>query len=293
MEVKNIYAVSRYDSVYPTRLKEIADPPTTLYVRGTLPQDDVPVIAIVGTRKATHEGRARARTLARELGNRGAVIVSGLALGVDAAAHEGALDAEGITVAVLGCGADTIYPSSHESLGRRIEVRGAIISEYPAGTPAYPNQFLARNRIISGLADAVIIVEAPIASGALATARHAANQGREVFVMPGPADHPHYEGSHMLIREGARLIRNAKDLLEDLPAVAEALASKSARAERLTEPRAVSNPVFAALITAREPLSVDKIAALTTLEPNIVLTHLTMLTLEGTITEENGKFRIH
>jgi DNA processing protein len=285
--MSSILTISRADAAYPARLTNIADPPSTLYVRGTLPEDKAPTVAIVGTRKATHEGRAAARTLARDLAARGAVIVSGLALGIDAAAHEGALDAHGKTVAVLACGVDTIYPPSHESLGRRIEACGAIISEYPAGTPSYPNQFLARNRLISGLADAVVIVEAPIASGALATARHAANQGREVFVLPGPAGHPHYEGSHMLIREGARLIRNAKDLLEDMPAVAEALAGQAVHS-----PTSASlNPVLAVLTAAREPLSVDKIAEQTTLEPNVVLQHLTTLALEGAVTEQNGKFK--
>ena len=222
---QHIHTLFLRDAAYPARLTNISDPPERLYVRGTLPPNDSPTVAIVGTRKATREGRETARAFARDLAGRGAVIVSGLALGIDAAAHEGALDAHGKTIAVLGGGVDTIYPPSHESLGRRIVESGAIVSEYPAGTPCYPNQFLARNRLISGLADAVVIMEAPITSGALATARHAANQGREVFVMPGPAGHPHYEGSHMLIREGARLIRNAKDLLEDMPSLAESLAA--------------------------------------------------------------------
>lgn len=281
----HIHTLSPNDRAYPARLKHLTDAPNPLYVRGTLPPDEVPVVAIVGTRKATREGREAARALAHELARRGAIVVSGLALGIDAAAHEGALDAKGITVAVLGCGADTIYPPSHESLGHRIEERGAIISEYPAGTPSYPNQFLARNRLISGLADAVVIVEAPIASGALATARHAANQGREVFVLPGPAQHPHYEGSHMLIREGARLIRNAKDLLEDLPDLAEKLPA-------LTTPTTGDDPVLAFLAASHEPLSVDTIAEATTLEPNIVLVRLTTLMMEGVITERNGKFTI-
>ena len=283
----HIHTISHTDADYPSRLKNIPDPPERLYVRGTLPPNDQPAIAIVGTRKATREGRESARALARELAARGCIIVSGLALGIDSAAHEGALDGKGPTVAVLGCGADTIYPPSHESLGHRIERGGAIVSEYPAGTPAYPNQFLARNRLISGLADAVVIVEAPIASGALATARHAANQGREVFVTPGPATHPHYEGSHMLLREGARLIRNAKDLLEDLPTLA-------LPKPELAKASVVQNdPILATLAAAHEPLSVDKIATHTTLEPNVVLARLTELTLDGSIIEQSGKFKIN
>lgn len=279
-----IQAIQETNATYPARLRNIADPPETLYMRGTLPPDDHPTVAIVGTRKATLDGRAAARELARELAARGVVIISGLALGIDAAAHEGALDANGTTIAVLGGGPDIIYPPSHESLGRRIEERGAILSEYPPGTPCYPNQFLARNRIVSGLADAVVIVEAPIASGALATARHAANQGREVFVLPGPAGHPHYAGSHMLIREGARLIRNGKDLIEDMPSLA---------AVPAFAPISLSDdPILATLTGTPQGLSVDKIAEATTLEPQMVLTRLTMLSLDGAVEEKNGKFRI-
>ncbi len=282
----HIHTLIRKDPSYPARFAPLPGAPAQLFVRGALPHEHIPAIAIVGTRKATREGREMARMLARTLAGHGIVIVSGLALGIDAAAHEGALDAHGKTVAVLGCGIDTIYPPSHESLGRRIEERGALVSEYPPGTPAYPNQFLERNRIISGLSDGVVIVEAPIASGALATARHAADQGREVFVLPGPAGHPHYEGSHMLIREGARLIRNAADLMEDLPVLARVMADTP------TSRVPSHDPILMVLATSTEPLSVDTIAEATTLEPNIVLARLTELTLDGAVRETKGKFTI-
>lgn len=285
--VPPIHMHARSDLLYPARLKNITDHPPVLYVRGTLPPDDVPTAAIVGTRKATSEGRENARILARELAARGVVIISGLAFGIDAAAHEGALDARGITVAILAGGVDAIYPPTHETLGRRIMERGAIASEYAPGTPALPHQFLARNRLISGLADAVIIVEAPIASGALATARHAVNQGREVFVLPGPASHPHYAGSHMLLREGARLIRNVDDLFEDMPHLGKATPNQP-------DPLPLAHdPVLAALAASREPLSVDKIAETTTLEPQVVLARLTELVLERKVTEKGGKFSIN
>jgi DNA processing protein len=280
----HIHTLTRADASYPARLMEIEDPPAALFVRGTFPPNNLPTVAIVGTRKATHEGRTAARAFARALAGRGFAIISGLALGIDAVAHEGALDAHGVTIAVLGGGIDRIYPPSHESLGHRIEENGAIISEHGPGAPSLPHQFLARNRLISGLSDAVVIVEAPTASGALATARHAANQGREVFVLPGPANHPHYAGSHMLIREGARLVRNADDLIEDLPALALRATPKSAA-------NPPTDPIFALLAAAHEPLSVDKIAAQTTLEPNVVLARLTALTLDGTVQEADGKFR--
>lgn len=278
-------SLARTHASYPPLLREISDPPETLHVRGTLPDPARPHVAIVGTRKATREGRETARTLARTLAARGVVIVSGLAFGIDAAAHEGALDANGVTVAVLGNGIDAIYPPSHESLGRRIEGSGAIVSEYAPGTPGLPYQFLARNRIVSGLSHAIVVIEAPRTSGALATARHAALQGREVFVVPGPAVHPHYLGSHMLIREGARLIRNADDLLEDMPALAET-------AGRSVPAPSYDDPVLAALTAAPEPLSVDTIVETTTLEPNVVLARLTELSLDGTVIETKGKFKI-
>lgn len=277
---------------YPSLLREISDPPETLYVRGTLPPAGIPSVAVVGTRKATREGREAARTFARTLAAKGVTIVSGLAFGIDAAAHEGALDAKGRTVAVLGNGIDAIYPAAHESLGRQIaETGGAIVSEHPPGTPSLPHQFLARNRIISGLAEAIVIIEAPIASGALATARHAAIQGREVFVLPGPADHPHYEGAHMLIREGARLVRNAEDLLEDMPTIVEALATHASAAAPVMRD-AVSAAILATLTAAHEPLSVDKISEHTALEPRIILQHLTTLMLDEMVSEQNGKFTL-
>ena len=173
------------DANFPEPLKEIHCPPLGIYVRGEIGRAQTPSLAIVGTRKSTEEGKETARAFARELASRGVRIVSGLALGIDAAAHEGALDAKGHTIAVLGNGLDQLYPRNNERIAKGIIASGgAIISEYPLGTPPLPHHFLERNRIVSGLTQGVLVIEAPKESGALATARFALEQNRYVFVVP-------------------------------------------------------------------------------------------------------------
>ncbi|MFH1192910.1 MAG: DNA-processing protein DprA [Candidatus Jorgensenbacteria bacterium] len=292
MPSTTIAAVRLGEAAYPPLLAEIPGPPETLFYRGTLPPSGTPAIAIVGTRKATHEGRECARRISRELAARGIIIVSGLAFGIDAAAHEGALEARGKTVAVLGNGIDAIYPASHESLGRRIEASGAICSEYPPGTPSLPHQFLARNRIISGLSLAVVVVEAPIRSGALVTTKHALDQGREVLVVPGPANHRNYAGSHMLIRNGARLAACAEEILEDLGMAEPAPAEGAAARPRELPADPAMRALYVVLAAAPEPLSVDNLAAATTLEPHIVQQSLAFLMFEGIAEEKNGRWTI-
>lgn len=274
------------DAHYPPPLREIPDAPKTLYYRGVLPAAGETAVAIVGTRKATRDGAAFAEALGAALAERGVTVISGLAFGIDAAAHRGALRAGGKTVAVLGCSVDAIYPAAHEGLGQEMLAKGGgILSEYPAGTPALPHQFLARNRIVSGLSLAIIIVEAPIRSGALTTARHALDQGREIFVVPGPAHHRNYAGSHLLIRNGARLVTSAEDVLEDL---GEAVPERPARVP--ADP--AGRILYETLKAAAESLSVDKLHALTTLEPHIIQQSLTALMFEGIVTERNGTFKI-
>jgi len=203
------------DAGYPRLLKEISQPPEKIYVRGKLLQDEA-TVAIVGTRKPSSYGIEAAQFFARELASRGITIVSGLAFGIDKAAHEACLDAGGRTIAVLASGVDKITPTSHEKLGRRIAEHGAIVSEFAPGTDARAEQFPQRNRIISGMSLGVIVVEAPKESGALITARFAAEQGREVFVVPGPIFSPNYKGSHGLIQDGAKLVTNVDDVLSEL-----------------------------------------------------------------------------
>lgn len=264
-------------------------PPKTIYIRGDLPNNNEILIAIVGTRKVTLEGRMTAKQIAKDLARSGIVVVSGLAMGIDTAAHEGALAGGGKTLAVLANGLDEVYPRSNFNLAQEIlKNKGALISEYPIGTPSYPNQFLERNRIISGLCQATIIIEAPIHSGALVTARHALDQGREIFITPGPARHPNYEGSHMLLRNGARLITSAADILEDLnldkDLKASLMVNKTYDAETTT--------IINLLKEMKQSLTLDNIVEMTKLQPHIVTQRITFLTLDGIIEEKNNRYEI-
>ena len=213
---------------YPELLARIPDPPLLLYIRGHARLLDGPALAIVGSRNASVQGRANAQAFAEALSRAGLCIVSGLALGIDAAAHEGALRGCGGTVAVVGTGPDIAYPARNRALSERIATDGCIVSEYPVGTPPIPGNFPRRNRIISGLAAGVLVVEAAAQSGSLITARQAAEQGRDVFAIPGSIHAALAKGCHMLIREGAKLVDTARDVLEAL-ALSPLLALQAAR----------------------------------------------------------------
>ncbi len=203
-------------SDYPRLLKEIPDPPGVLFVRGQILASDAMAIAIVGTRHSTQYGLAQAQRLASGLSRAGLTIVSGLARGIDAAAHRGALSAGGRTIAVLGGGVLTIYPPEHEALAADVMGHGAVISESPPRAPALGGTFPQRNRIITGMCLGVIVVEAAERSGALISARHAMEQGREVFAVPGRIDSRASHGCHRLIRDGAKLVQSVDDVLEEL-----------------------------------------------------------------------------
>ena len=204
------------DTAYPRSLLEIPDPPSVLYVRGNPGLLQNRGLAIVGSRNATPQGLQTAETFARALATKGLEIVSGLALGIDAAAHRGALATEGATVAVIGTGADRVYPARNKELAVAIAEQGTIVSEFPLGTPAIAANFPRRNRIISGLVRGVLVVEAALESGSLITARLAAEQGREVFAIPGSVHSPVARGCHKLIKQGAKLVETAQDILEEL-----------------------------------------------------------------------------
>ncbi len=202
------------DRDYPAILKEIADPPLLLYQKGTLLENDRNAIAIVGTRHPSFYGRTQAKRFAQELAARGLTIISGLARGIDQVAHDGALHISyGRTIAVMGCGLDVIYPKENENLFQRISERGAVFSEYPLGTPPLPENFPRRNRILSGLSYATLVVEAHSRSGSLITAHQAVEQGREVFALPGSVDQLTSRGTHRLIKEGACLVETPEDIL--------------------------------------------------------------------------------
>jgi DNA processing protein len=228
-----------------------------------------------------------ANLFAKKLAEYGCIIISGLALGIDGAAHEGALEVNGTTIAVLGNGLDSIYPRQHETLAKRmIQNNGCLISEYPAGTPSYPSNFLERNSIVAGISSAIIVIEAPIRSGSIATARLAAEYGRDVFVVPGPIHNKNYEGSHMLIRNGARLIGSIENLIDDLGLCKIISKKKQNEIDCNQETQIIIN----ALKNTQKPIGVDAIVEITHIEPQKVQEILTLLALDEVIKDCGGSF---
>ncbi len=211
------------DPGYPARLKEIYDPPPLLYVRGELAPRDEQSVAMVGTRNCSNYGTIGAKRLAGDLARRGFTVVSGLARGIDCAAHEGALDAGGRTIGVMACGLDVDYPQGHAELKDQMVQQGAVLGELPIGVRPDRAWFPQRNRIVSGLALGVVVIEAPAKSGALITAGLALEQGREVFAMPGDVGNPRNRGAHRLIKDGAHLVETAEDVVEGLGILLEAV----------------------------------------------------------------------
>ena len=201
---------------FPALLAKIPNPPDLIWIQGDPAVCDKTVVAIVGARAASTEGRAIATAIATDLARAGVVVVSGLARGIDAAAHEGAIEGGGATVAVLGTGVDVVYPAEHRELSARIAASGVLITEFPPGTPPRVNHFPRRNRIISGLSRAVVVIEAAEKSGSLITAREALDQGRDVMAVPGRVAGGHYRGCHALLRDGAKLVESAVDILQEL-----------------------------------------------------------------------------
>jgi len=272
------------DAEYPPLLREMADPPLGIYIRGSLPQGKR-VFAIVGTRKATPDGIRIAEKFGAVLGGAGFAIVSGLALGIDAAGHVGALAAGGTAVAVLAGGLSEIYPHTNRRLAEKILASGgAIVSEYPLDEPPYPGRFIERNRIISGLAHGVLVIEAPAMSGSLATARFALEQNRDVFVIPGNIAHPNFAGSHSLIRQGAELVTAPQDIL-----AAYGIAQESAAAAAAADASPEEMLILKALRSISSPADVDKIIEMTRLETRIVTTALGFLVAKNLVHEtESG-----
>ena len=231
------------DPGYPLNLREIHDPPPVLFIRGKLLPDDQRAVAMVGSRKASPYGRVVAESLARDLARHGITVVSGLALGADSAAHRGALAENGRTIGVLGCGIDICYPASNRDLIEEVAQRGVLMSESPLGAPPEGWRFPARNRILSGLSLGVVVVEAPERSGALITAVHAAEQGREVFAVPGSVNSTQSQGTHQLLKEGAKLVQTVDDILEELKLAPAEVRPRAAEApHRARAPRAAALP---------------------------------------------------
>jgi DNA processing protein len=236
---------------YPPLLRDIASPPAALFVAGDADLLWQPQLAVIGSRNPTAGGKDNARDFAGELAARGLTITSGMASGIDSIAHEAALDAGGSTVAVLGTGIDVVYPGSGVALGERIRAAGALVSEFPPGTPARRQHFPSRNRIISGLSLGVLVIEAGLRSGTLITARLAGTQGREVFALPGSIHNPLAKGCHRLIRDGARLVESVADVLQELAPLAGQLAERL-RGELSNAGPAQSGPQEAAGTAALE-----------------------------------------
>jgi len=271
---------------YPDLLAHIPDPPLLLYINGRAELLAGPALAIVGSRNASTQGKANALGFAEALSGAGLTIVSGLALGVDAAAHEGALTGPGSTVAVIGTGPDLVYPARNRALFERIARDGCIVSEYPVGTPPLPSNFPKRNRIISGLAAGVLVVEAAAQSGSLITARQAAEQGREVFAIPGSIHAALSKGCHLLIREGAKLVDGAADVLEAM--AFSPLAAMRAAPPASAEPAAAaegddSDDALLLAALGHGPVEPDALLALVGGTPGELSTRLLMLELGGNV----------
>ncbi len=271
------------ENAYPPLLRAIPDPPTVIWVRGeaALEQLTRPAVAIVGARACSSYGRSVSRMLARELAAAGLVVVSGMARGVDAEAHRGALDVGGVTVAVLGCGIDRDYPAAHRDLARRITEDGLIVSEYEPGIEPAPWRFPARNRIIAGLCSATVVIEARERSGALITADFALEDGREVMVVPGEITSSVSAGSNALLRLGATPVTAARDVLEAYGIDTRAV------------PHAVPGGLAGALLgrLAESPASVDELARSSRVAPGEVAAALVDLELAGLVSEGDGVYR--
>jgi len=265
------------DPDYPRALLEIGDPPPVFYCLGRRDLLGAPAFAIVGSRNATPQGCADAEAFAAALSSAGFAIVSGLAVGIDAAAHRGGIAHTGSSIAVVGTGLDRVYPARNRDLAHDLAARGLVISEFAPGTPALKQNFPRRNRLVSGLSRGVLVIEATLRSGSLITARMAAEQGREVFALPGSIHSPFSKGPHKLIREGAKLVETAQDILDELHVPASAPVAP-VPAEMHGEPDIAARAVIAAL--GYDPADVDTLAARTGLSAAVVVAALTALELD-------------
>jgi DNA processing protein len=266
------------DAEYPKQLLEIPDPPALLYAVGNAMLLAAPALAVVGSRNATPQGLENALAFARAFSDSGLTIVSGLAVGIDAAAHRGGLQGRGSTVAVFGTGIDIIYPRRNETLAGEIAARGVLVSEFALGTPPNPGHFPRRNRLISGLSRGCLVIEAALSSGSLITAKLAAEQGREVFAVPGSIHSPHSKGCHELIKQGAKLVESAQDVLEELGATA-----GSSPVSRVTD----TDNVLLEMM-GFDPCAIDALIERSGLTTNVVSAMLLQLELEGKVASLPG-----
>jgi len=279
------WIVTLSDNDYPPLLKELDEAPAVLYVRGTLQAQDNLAISVVGTRKATKYGRDVAFDLSQKLASQNITIISGLAQGIDGTAHKGALAGKGRTLAILGCGVDTIYPRQNTDLANAIINQGALISEFPIGTQPIGTNFPRRNRILSGMALGVLVVEAPEGSGALITASLAAEQGREVFAVPANIYNPMGHGTNRLIQDGAKLVTNISDILDELNLAYERVETRVKTVEIIP-----ANDLEQKLldILGVDPIHIDELVRLSDLPIAEVSSTLTILELKGLVNSLNN-----
>lgn len=274
------HVITLGDPSYPPQLLETGDPPLLLFAHGRLELLMAPAIAVVGSRNPTAQGADNARAFAAHLSRAGLTVVSGMALGIDAAAHEGGLAGRGSTIAVMGTGADRIYPGRHRALAHQIAERGLLLTEFPIGTPPLPEHFPMRNRIIAGLARGTLVVEAALPSGSLSTARAALEAGREVFAIPGSIHSPQSRGCHALIKQGAKLVESADDVLGELDWKARPAALA------LPESDSIHDPLLDAL--GHDPATLDALGARTGLGAAELNARLMELELDGLVARLPG-----
>ena len=285
LEKDNTHIVTFADAAYPQALLEINNPPALLYAIGNLKWLNHPSIAMVGSRSSTPQGEKNAEEFALSLCQQGLCVVSGMALGIDGAVHRGALKANGATIAVVGTGLDIVYPAKHRDLAHKIAERGLIVSEFPLGTPSKAQNFPRRNRIISGLSLGCLVVEANVESGSLITARLSAEQGREVFAIPGSIHSPVAKGCHQLIKQGAKLVENTDDILEELKNVLTNVSPLGLMAgDKLNacEPNTVLDSM------GFDPVNFETILTVSGLTSEALSAMLMMMELEGKITTLSG-----
>jgi len=281
------HLVTLADASYPQSLLDIPNPPPLLYAKGRLELLNMPSIAVVGSRNASPQGEKNAEEFSAALSRQGLCIVSGMALGIDGAAHQGALKAGGATIAVVGTGLDIVYPARHRHLAHQIAEHGLIISEFALGTPSRAQNFPRRNRIISGLSQGCLVVEANLQSGSLITARLAVEQGREVFAIPGSIHSPMAKGCHQLIKQGAKLVDSMQDILDEMKIAPQSVADSPSLEQPVDSEH---DPLLEAL--GYDPVSLDVLAVRSGLTTERLSAMLLVLELEGKLTSlPGGRFQ--
>jgi len=290
LQAEQHHILTLADKRYPPLLKECDDAPAILFVTGNVEALSAPQIAMVGSRNPSPTGRQTAIEFARHLSAAGLCVTSGLAIGIDSACHQGALDAEAATIAVTGTGLDRIYPARNRELAYAILEKGALVSEFPLNTPARPENFPRRNRIISGLSLGTVVVEAAIKSGSLITARYAIEQAREVFAIPGSIHNPLARGNHLLIKQGAKLVETADDIISELGSLAQAQQNLGQVTNNAEEKQRSHDPEYEQLLEKMgyDPVAVDEIVIRSGLTAEEVSSMMLILELQGNVASSPG-----